>query len=263
MGAFRHHTLVVPEIADQARPGQLCSFAVGGDTSALVGRRTLPVAGVTRSGTYGGTIEIVVDPARDAGMRWLAERRVHDELEVVGPVGRAFPLPTHAVDALVVGVGASAAPVSWLCAALRDRGCRVELMLAGGNDRQLVGVIEARRLVGSVSVVTADGTGIVGPVRTEVQRLLRGTDVAVIYAVGRAPELAAVVEAAAPFGVTVQVLVDEAMPCGTGLCGSCRLPVTGSDGESHSIRGCTEGPVVRGDLVQWAPYLRALGAESA
>ncbi|WP_265446872.1 hypothetical protein [Flexivirga meconopsidis] len=258
MGVFQHHTIVVPELADRARPGQLASFAVGGRTSALLGRRTLPLAAITPSGTYGGTIEVVVDPVRDAGMRWLADLRVHDEVDVIGPLGRAFPLPAHGVDSMVLGVGASAAPLGWLSTALRDRGCRVELMLAGETDRHLVGVIEARRVIGTVSVVTPGPTGLLPVLRDELQRTLRATEISVVYAAARAPELSAVAEVARPFGVTVQALLDEAMPCGTGLCGSCEVPVTGSDGISRTIRCCTEGAVIRGDLVEWDRYVAEL-----
>jgi dihydroorotate dehydrogenase electron transfer subunit len=41
------------------------------------------------------------------------------------------------------------------------------------------------------------------------------------------------------------------MPCGTGVCQACVLPVVGEDGETRMVRACTEGPVFRGDRVRW------------
>ncbi len=258
-GAFRQLTLVAPGIADIARVGQLVSAAVGGPASALLGRRTVPIAAASPSGTYGGTVEIVVDTDGDAGMQWLAERRTHDEIELIGPVGRPFPLPTGAVDALVVGVGASAAAVSWLSGALRDRGCRVDLVLAGSDDRHLVGVIDARRIVGNVTVVqpTAEADLVEG-LAAVVLRQLRAREISVVYAAGGARELAAIATAAAPSGVVVQCCIDAEMPCGTGLCGSCEVPVVTRTGDRHTIRCCTEGAVVRADRVRWPLYLQDL-----
>ena len=61
VGAFVAHTFVAAGIAELARPGQLVSLAVGDDASAIVTRRALPLRSVTPSGTYGGTVEVVVE----------------------------------------------------------------------------------------------------------------------------------------------------------------------------------------------------------
>lgn len=259
VGAFRHLTLVAPAIADLAKAGHFVSAAVGGPTSALVGRRTVPIAQASPSGTYGGTVEIIVDSDGDAGVRWLAERRAHDEVDLIGPIGRPFPLPAGAVDAVVVGMGASAAALGWLSSQLRDRGCRIDLVLGGVDDRHLVGVVEARRIVGNVSVVLPGGEEeLPGRLAAAVRQLLRTGDASVVYAAGRARDLAAVAQVAAPFGVVVQCCIDEEMPCGTGLCGSCEVPVQTKSGERHTIRCCTEGAVLRADRVRWPLYLQDL-----
>lgn len=260
VGAFRHLSLVAADIADIAKPGQFVSAAVGGAASALVGRRTLPIANASPSGTYGGTLEVLVDSDGDAGMRWLAERRAHDEVDLIGPIGRPFPLPASAVDAIVVGVGASAACLSWLSEQLRDRGCRIDLVLGGSDDRHLVGVVEARRIVGNVSVVVpTDVQQLATQLAGAVRHLLRTGDASVVYTAGRAVHLAAVAEVAHPYGVVVQCQIDEEMPCGTGLCGSCEVPVQTPSGARHTIRCCTEGAVLRADRVRWPLYLQDLG----
>lgn len=261
MGAFRHLTLVAPDVADVAKPGQFVSAAVGGPASALVGRRTVPIANASPSGTYGGTVEIIVDSDGDAGVRWLAERRAHDEVDLIGPIGRPFPLPAGAVDTVVVGVGASAAALGWLSGQLRDRGCRIDMVLGGSDDRHLVGVVEARRIVGNVTVVLPaadDDQTLAERIGAAVRQLLRTSDASVVYAAGQARYLAAVGAVAAPFGVVVQCCIDEEMPCGTGLCGSCEVPVQTKSGERHTIRCCTEGAVLRADRVRWPLYLQDL-----
>ena len=41
------------------------------------------------------------------------------------------------------------------------------------------------------------------------------------------------------------------MPCGTGLCQGCAVPVVGEDGVARMVRACVDGPVFRGDRVRW------------
>lgn len=48
-----------------------------------------------------------------------------------------------------------------------------------------------------------------------------------------------------------QVALETAITCGTGLCQGCVVPVIGEDGISRAVRGCVEGPVLRGDRVHW------------
>lgn len=267
-GAFTHLTFVAPGVGESARPGQLVSVAVGDASSALVARRTLPLRSVTPSGTYGGTAEIVVDADRDPGERWLADRRVHDEVQLIGPIGRAFPLPEQPLPCLLVGVDAATAPLTWLARALRDRGCPVDLIIAGSDDRRLLDVIEARRLVGNVTAVTPDrdaepeSVGAVdlhAPLRRAVREGIRKQDTAIVYASAGAQPLAMLVPLVDGLGVVSQVAIHEDMPCGTGLCAACLVPLRGRDHTVRSIRACSDGPVVRGARVVWDQYLQGLG----
>src|ERR1019366_3078781 len=59
-GAYHHLTFVAPGVAELARPGQFVALAVGGDTSANLLRRCFSIHKVSPSGTYGGTVDIVV-----------------------------------------------------------------------------------------------------------------------------------------------------------------------------------------------------------
>src|SRR3954451_22332159 len=98
-GAYQHLTFVAPGIAELARPGQFVALAVGGDTSAMLLRRCFSIHEVSPAGdgdaAYGprdvacGTVDLVV-AAHGPGTRWLTELRVHDRLDVVGPLGRPF-----------------------------------------------------------------------------------------------------------------------------------------------------------------------------
>src|SRR6185436_19540940 len=107
--------------------------------------------------TYGGTVDVVV-AARGPGTRWLAGLSTHHEVSIIGPLGRAFPLPSEPVACVLVGGGYGSAPLFWLAAALRERGCHVEMVLGAASEDRLFGVVEARRTADGVTVTTDDGT---------------------------------------------------------------------------------------------------------
>jgi dihydroorotate dehydrogenase electron transfer subunit len=60
-----------------------------------------------------------------------------------------------------------------------------------------------------------------------------------------------VASVAGRYDIPAQVLVEESMACGTGVCMTCVLPVVGEDGVTRMLRSCVDGPVFRGDLVRW------------
>ena len=90
-GAYHQLTFEAPDVADMARPGQFVALAVGGDTSANLLRRCFSIHQVSPRGSN-GTVDIVV-AARGPGTRWLTAMSTHDEVSIIGPLGRAFPLP--------------------------------------------------------------------------------------------------------------------------------------------------------------------------
>lgn len=251
VGAYQHLTLVAPGVAELARPGQFVALAVGGESSSTLLRRSFSIYKVSPSGTYGGTVEIVVS-AVGAGTRWIAGRQVHDLVDVVGPLGRPFPLPTEPVACVLVGGGYGSAPLFWLAVELRARGCHVEMVLGAASEQKLFGVIEARRTSDGVAVTTDDGSaGTRGWVSDVLPDIITRTGADVVYGCGPMAMLRSVTEIATAHEAVAQVAVEEAMACGIGICMTCVMPVAGRDGLTRMVRSCVEGPVFRGDRVRW------------
>jgi len=254
VGAYHHLTFVAPGLAELARPGQFVALAVGGDTSANLLRRCFSIHKVTPSGTYGGTVDVVISPV-GPGTEWLAGLRAHDEVDIVGPLGRAFPLPTEPVACVLVGGGYGSAPLFWLAEALRERGCHVEMVLGAATEAKLFGVVEARRSADGVSVTTDDGSaGTQGWVSDVLPDVIRRSGAAVVYGCGPMGMLRSVTDVAAATGTVAQVAVEESMACGVGVCMTCVMPVRGNDGRTRMVRSCVEGPVFRGDRVRWDAF---------
>jgi dihydroorotate dehydrogenase electron transfer subunit len=253
-GAYTRIAVHAPPIVDTARPGQFVAFAVGGPASGLLLRRAFSIARIGPA----GTVEVVVAPV-GPGTRWLTSRVAGDRVDIVGPLGRPFPLPVAADDgsgprALLVGGGYGSAPLFALAAALRERGCDITMALGAANGDKLYGAPEARRISDRCAFATEDGSvGVTGRVTAAFDPLL--SDIDLVYACGPMAMLAAVARLAKAAGVPSHIAVEEAMACGIGVCMTCVLPVRprGTHGAAgiRMVRACTEGPVFPGEAVQF------------
>ena len=243
--AYVELTLAAAEIAERAQPGQFVAFAIGGETSALLLRRSIAISTVGN-----GQVTVVVSAA-GPGSTWLTERRPGDTLDVVGPLGRPFPPAPPGARALLVGGGYGAAALVGLAAHLRALGHEVDAVAGAAGADRLCSVQELTGIADRVAVTTDDGSsGRQGLVTLAVDELL--PDAGVVYACGPMAMLRAVAEAATARGIPSYVAVEESMACGIGVCMTCVLPIVGEDGRTRFSRSCVEGPVFGGDRVRFA-----------
>jgi dihydroorotate dehydrogenase electron transfer subunit len=250
-GDYHVLTLTAPGIPELARPGHFVAIAVGGPNSSMLLRRAFSIYSVQSRGVYGGTLEIVF-AAHGKGTEWLSKLHRHDQIDIVGPLGRPFALPKEPVSCVLVAGGYGSAPMFSLADALRARGCRVDVVLGASTESKLFGVLDAKRIAASLTLTTDDGSvGEHGRVTDALPAVLARTDADVVYACGPMPMLKAVAEIAAEHGAYSQCAVEEAMACGIGVCMTCVLPVVGDDGVTRMLRSCVDGPVFRGDRVRW------------
>lgn len=248
VGAYRQLTVAAPGVPERFRAGTFVAVSVG---QGRLARRALWIHHVKETGAFGPTLDLVVEP-RGTGTRWLVEQPVGTRLSVTGPLGHPFALPKEPVSCVLVGEGYAAAPLFALAARLRERRCVVTLVLAAEDEAHLLSAIEARRSARSITVVTGDGSvGVRGTLAEHVGGVLDRADADVVYAAGPLDTLRVVAGAAEQRGAWCQVAIEAAITCGTGLCQGCVVPVVGEDGISRTVRGCVEGPVLRGDRVHW------------
>jgi dihydroorotate dehydrogenase electron transfer subunit len=246
-GAYLAMALWAPQIAAGALPGQFVALAVGGPETPMLLRRSFAIAS-TDAAT--GSVGIVFSVA-GKGTAWLAERRVGDRVDVVGPLGTPFPLPAAPGAAVLVGGGYGTAPLFPLADALLGRGWDVHFVVGAGTNDRLYGLDEASAR-GTLAVTTDDGTaGRRGRVTDVLPDLLVRTGATVVHACGPMGMLRAVAEVVAAHGVPSYVAVEESMACGIGVCMTCVLPVVGDDGRTRMVRSCVEGPVFPGERVRF------------
>jgi len=247
--AYYAMTVVAPAVAARFRPGQFVALAVGGDETSMLLRRAFSIHDVRPD--HGGTVEFVF-AVHGPGTRWLAERRGRDVLDVTGPLGRPFPVPRDPASCLLVGGGYGSAPLFALASRLRERRCTVDFLIGAASGDRVFGALTARRTGRTATITTEDGSlGVRGLVTDMLGQVIHEARTDVIYACGPMPMLRQVTALAGRYDIPVQACVEESMACGIGVCMTCVLPVTGSDGITRMVRSCVDGPVFRGDQVRW------------
>ncbi|WP_327045073.1 dihydroorotate dehydrogenase electron transfer subunit [Microbispora sp. NBC_01189] len=247
--AYHALTVVAPGIADRFRPGHFVTVAVGGRNTSMLTRRAFTVHDVKPD--YGGTVELVFG-VRGAGTAWLADLRARDTLDLVGPLGRPFPLPRDPCTCVLVGDEHGSAALFALGDGLQQRGCRIDFVLGASSADRVFGALRARRMGETTTLTTADGSlGMRGRVTDVLPGVIADARADVVYACGPMETLRGVTAVAAEFGIPVQVAVEERMACGIGVCMTCVVPIIGDDGVTRMVRACADGPVFRGERVRF------------
>lgn len=251
VGAYHHIVFAVGDMAAYARPGNFVAISVGGNASSMILRRAFAIYRASDRGQYGGTIELVVAP-HGQGSRWLTSLEIHDHVNMVGPLGTHFGIPAEPVNALLVGGGYGSAPLFGLAEVLKERGCRVDMVLGASVAGKIYAPLEGKRSVNSLTITTEDGsTGIQGKVTDVLPDLIKKHNSEIIYSCGPMGMLAAVDAVSQSFNVMHQCAVEESMACGIGVCMTCVIPLRDEGGVIKMTRSCIDGPVMDGEKVIW------------
>jgi dihydroorotate dehydrogenase electron transfer subunit len=223
--------LRAPELARGAVPGQFLMLRCHDEGSgAGYGPPMLP-----RPMSYhrfrmapgGGHDFAILYEVVGRGTEWLSRRQPADRVLVWGPLGRGYAVRRGAGNLLLLAGGVGVAPLVGLADEQVARGCNVTLIQGA---RSADGLFPAHLLAPEVEVVTVTEDGSMGRrglVTDVVPEYLSWADQ--VFACGPNAmfrSLADVVrrfegEGARRGRKPVQVLLEEVMPCGTGICYGC------------------------------------------
>ena len=251
VGQYHQIILQVGEVVSACKPGNFIAIRVGGDNSRMILRRAFAISRTAQTASFGGTVELIVAP-HGSGSKWLCLQQEGAELDVVTPLGTAFGIPTEPVNTLLVGGGYGSAPLFGLAEVLKNRGCRVEMLLGASTGAKIYAPMEGKRSVNSLRIYTEDGSvGERGRVTDPMRAMIEDGLVDVIYSCGPMAMLSAISDLVKDTDVVHQCAVEESMACGIGICMTCVLPVKNEDGSTSMLRSCIDGPVMDGASVQW------------
>ena len=251
VGQYHQILISVGELVSQCKPGNFVAISVGGPTSKMVLRRAFAISRTTTSPQYGGAIELIVAPFGN-GSSWLCGLAEGEQIDITLPLGTAFGIPTTSVNALLVGGGYGSAPLFGLAEVLKERGCRVDMLLGASTGAKIYAPLEGKRSVNSLRIFTEDGSmGETGRITTPIAHLVSELQIDVVYSCGPMAMLKAISDILSGGDVVHQCAVEEAMACGIGICMTCVLPVKDQSGKVNNLRSCIDGPVMDGSAIEW------------
>lgn len=255
LGAYHSLTLVAPEVAERARPGQFVSVAMPSDRSFML-RRQFSIHQASRRGGWAGTLEFVFDP-HGPGTSWLAEAKAHQFLDLIGPLGKAFAYPQKLNNCLLISEGHGSASIYFLAQELRSRGKRVDMLIGAEDQEHVFKPIEGKRLSQTIAIVTEDGSlGERGRIVDMLATMVDGVNAQVIYAAAGRRTLREIADLCAARQIPSQIAVEEQMACGVGMCFTCVIPVIRKDGSGFdNLRTCAEGPVFNPARILWDRWM--------
>ena len=188
------------------------------------------------------------------GTNILSAKRAGDDLDLLGPLGNAFPMPRpgEAENIFLVGGGIGVAPLVILSEALqKERGKFTLVVFIGGRKKEDVLCVEDFETFGTdIIVTTQDGS--MGKRGTVTEALddflsLEPGGRRLLYACGPHPMLHRMASIVSRQAIPSYFSLESVMACGFGICMGCAEKAR--DGGYPLV--CQEGPVFRPEQIQW------------
>ncbi len=241
--------LRAPQAAAAALPGQFVMLRVSENMDPLLARPFGISSILSKS-----SIEIVYRVV-GRGTALLAGAEPGHALNMLGPLGKGFPLPDKSTTPVLVGGGSGFPPLHFLA---QRAGSRAHLFM-GSRDNECLppaAIIKSFKDVTSkVHLATEDGsTGARGMTTDILNAFLTKTERKthlVLYACGPHAMLAAVSKIAAEHSIPCYVSMEERMACGLGACMGCSIPMK----PGGYKRACKEGPVFDSKDIDWSSQI--------
>jgi dihydroorotate dehydrogenase electron transfer subunit len=240
-----------PALAAGIEPGQFLMVGVHPPTACAYLKRPFSVADV-----QGGRLTLLLR-AYGRGTLEMAERRIGDRFELLGPFGTAFRLASPARRAVLVAGGIGLAPFYLLARRLKSLPHPPETVLVYG-ERTTAAVtrgVESFPFFDRVEIVTEDGSGEgSGNVVDAFRRLAREGLLAGarLCACGPRAMLEALEVERERLGVPAEYSLEERMACGYGICQGCAVPASRARRAGGAYRLlCLDGPVMDPAALAW------------
>ena len=238
--------IATEEIASLIKPGEFLMLRAwhGDGTDPLLNRPF----GVYRVIDNGIGVEILYKVV-GRGTRIMSSLRQGDEVSLLGPLGKGFPVSGDWKDVVMVSGGVGIAPFLHLVEWFKDMdGYHPSMVLYhGGRDRDdMVCIDDFKTLNVDVRLSTETGeVGVKGVITRYLEdELSKGViSPSVIYACGPKGMLKDIAGISMSRDISCYVSIDRVMGCGIGTCLGCVVKGRDDGGNEHYLRVCKEGPV--------------------
>ncbi len=231
---FYRISFVSKQIAYAAQAGQFCMLGI----EKVFLRRPLSIYSVDKKTGRISFLYKVVGKGTDI----LANMREGEEVKILGPLGKGYPLDFNEnLQPVLVGGGTGIASVYFLAESIKNLKKSFEktgsIYYGVRTKKELVCLNEFKKIGWKVFVSTEDGSqGYKGYVTDLLNKQIKKDSV--IYVCGPTPMMKKVIGIAKDKNILGYASLEEKMACGVGNCQGCAVKI----GDVHKMV-CKDGPV--------------------
>jgi len=227
-----------PQIAATAQPGQFVMVRCGEETLL---RRPLSIHQLADES--GGAKLALLFTVVGKGTQWLSQRKVGDNLDLLGPLGNGYAIHSSARNLLLLAGGIGIAPLRFLSQKAVSQGYSVRLLLGAATASQLY---PGHLLPSEIELITATEDGTVGKKGMITDFLPDFIDRAdQVFACGPT-RMYQTMASQNLKRKPAQISLEVRMGCGLGTCYGCTLKT-----KSGLKQVCTDGPVFDLQDIVW------------
>ena len=239
-------SLESPRIAAQARPGQFIMVRISPEPYPLL-RRPFSIHSKDEK-----SIDIFFQVS-GLGTDLLSQKKIHDSLDILGPLGKGFHggANLNGKEVVAVGGGRGIAPLYFLAQEFRSHGASIKIFY-GGKSLKDIPLKEKFESEGfDLYCSTDDGSfGFKGFVSEYLKAELEEFTPSRIFSCGPEEMMRKIAEFAAKKDIPAEFSLESVMGCGFGVCWGCVKRIK-KNGEEGWVKICEEGPVFSSEEIIW------------
>lgn len=236
------------EIVKDSKPGQFIEIRVIDQIEPLL-RRPISIYNLEKEQ---GILEFIFQ-VKGKGTNLLADRKVGEKLDVIGPLGYGtFEIKEYEKVA-IIGGGIGMFPLYELAKELKQTTNTKVNIYMGFRNKELITLEEEFKAVSDrLTITTDDGSyGIQGFSINELKKDIENEKIDKIFACGPLPMLKAVKALASQKEIPCQISLEEKMACGIGVCLGCAVKTARSTNDAPEYwHVCKAGPVFNAQDVE-------------
>ncbi len=238
-------TIASPPVAQQAHPGQFLMLRVSSSSPLL--RRPFSLHHREKD-----KVEVFFKVVGQ-GTALLAKKKVGDTVDLLGPLGKGFTLPSEEEKAVcfLVGGGRGIAPLRFLAHELRRQGHQ-PIIFYGGKTKQDIPLQRVFEKEGfTLCLATEDGScGYPGLITELLALELQKAKPTRLYVCGPEAMMRRIALLNRQPRIPAEYSLEARMGCGFGVCFGCVWKIR-RHGEAEWTRICLEGPVFPEEVIDW------------
>ncbi|QKS72342.1 dihydroorotate dehydrogenase electron transfer subunit [Paenalkalicoccus suaedae] len=234
---YWHMTVDASAIEEPIRPGQFFHIRCGDSLYPFL-RRPLSIYRINAT-----TIEFLY-LVKGRGTIEMSKLQAGDQLDVVGPLGQGFTIPSDANSILLIGRGVGIATLAALAQEAAIEGVQCTAILSARSRDDLLAADMLSELGATVIKVTEeDNTSDVLQVSALIHELMVKSAISAVYTCGSKRLSLVAQQIIEEYGVFGEIALEEHMGCAMGACFACVCDIRNDQDGVSSVRVCIEGPV--------------------